>query len=97
MQTPKNTGIKWLFLGLPFGFALGFGVPAIADQVFGKTAEINVVCESFEGPRGPSGADGTDGTDGTDGSDATITFKHDPELLGLFSEQNVKIEYHPTE
>tara|TARA_R110000796_G_scaffold149229_1_gene266080 strand:- start:287 stop:580 length:294 start_codon:yes stop_codon:yes gene_type:complete len=95
MQMPKNTGIKWLFLGLPFGFALGFGVPAIADQAFGKTAEIKVVCESLVGPQGPAGKDGTNGTNGRDGRNTEINFTHVPALEGLFHEQNVQIELQP--
>ena len=79
--------LYFLLLGIPIGLAIGLGVLAITDQAPVEPATVNLVCESFEGPQGPAGADGKDGASGT------VTFKHDPELLGLFSEQNVEIEY----
>jgi hypothetical protein len=93
MKTTKTTNGVMLLLGTLTGLLVGITAPAIANQIIGEAEaqEINVVCESFEGAQGPAGAAGVDGIDGTH---ATITLKHDPELLGLFSEQNVKVEYH---
>ena len=92
MKTAKTTNVIIGIIAAAAAFMLGIGIgltiPAFLPQPAVETAAINVVCESFEGPQGPAGADGIDGTH------ATITLKHDPELLGLFSEQNVKVEYH---
>tara|TARA_R110001606_G_scaffold41212_1_gene111479 strand:+ start:228 stop:497 length:270 start_codon:yes stop_codon:yes gene_type:complete len=74
------------------GVGLGLTIPAFLPQPVVDPATVNVVCESFEGPQGPAGADGADGKDGLH---STFTFKHAPELQGLFSEQNVKIETQP--
>ena len=81
-----------LFAGAVFGVGIGLSVSAILPQPFVESAAVNVICESFVGPQGLTGTDGADGKDGLHG---TVTFKHDPELLGLFSEQNVKIETQP--
>jgi hypothetical protein len=84
-----------LITGIPVGILLTIGLTANAAPPSATPLEpttINVVCESFEGPQGPAGADGQDGRDGVH---STFTFKHDPELEGLFSEQNVKIETQP--
>jgi hypothetical protein len=81
-----------LLAGAVLGLGVGLSVSAILPQLIVQPATANVVCESFEGPRGPAGVDGTDGKDGLH---STFTFKHDPELQGLFSEQNVKIETQP--
>ena len=70
------------------GVGVGLTIPAFLPGALAEPTAVNVVCKSFEGPQGPAGADGKDGVSGT------VTFKHDPELLGLFSEQNVQIEYH---
>jgi hypothetical protein len=99
MQTPKkktNLSVStMLFVGV-LGVLIGVGGAAGFSVLLSEPAKaVNVVCESFVGPKGPSGADGVDGVDGKDGYHGTVTFKHDPDLLGLFSEQNVKIETHP--
>ena len=78
-------------IGLPVGIGLGLGSAAIANLSVMPTEPVTFVCESFVGPAGPAGADGQDGQDG---QSAKVTFEHVPELKGLFSEQNVKIEYH---
>jgi hypothetical protein len=95
MKTTKTTNVVIGIIAAAAAFTLGIGIgltiPAYLPQPVVETAAINIVCESFEGPQGPAGAAGADGIDGTH---ATITLKHDPELLGLFSEQNVKVEYH---
>lgn len=75
-------------IGLPVGIGFGLGSAAIANLSVMPTEPVTIVCESFVGPAGPAGADGQDG------QSAKVTFEHVPELKGLFSEQNVKIEYH---
>ena len=73
------------------GLGVGLTIPAFLPVALADPTAVNVVCKSFEGPQGPAGANGKDGLH------STFTFKHDPELLGLFSEQNVKIETQPVD
>ena len=80
-----------MIAGLPVGIALGLGFSAVLEKAIDDNTVTRIVCESFVGPQGP---EGRAGSDGLDGKDARVTFEHVPELDGLFSEQNVKIEYH---